>query len=101
MRHIDDLRIRRLNHVDGLARRLLHLNGLLRVAAQRPSGVGLRAKPLNRVGHGALITGEGFADGGIIVNVLRHHLEHLREVHQGNEGGVESLLLRGVGQRRA
>jgi len=35
------------------------------------------------------------------VNVLRHHLQHLRKVHQRNERGIESLLLRGVGERRA
>jgi hypothetical protein len=31
--------------------------------------------------------------------VLRHHFEHLRKIHQRDEGRVESLLLRCVGER--
>lgn len=100
-RHIHNLRIRWLNHVDGLARRLLHFYRMLRVAAQRSGRVGLRPKPLNRICHCALVAHEFVADCGIVVNVLRHHLEHLREVHQSNERGIKSLLLRGVGERRS
>jgi hypothetical protein len=33
--------------------------------------------------------------------VLRHHLQHLRKIHQRNERRIESLLLCRVGERRA
>jgi hypothetical protein len=37
-------------------------------------------------------------NGGIIVDVLRHHLQHLRKIYQCDKRGIESLLLRRVRQ---
>jgi hypothetical protein len=99
LRHVHHLRIRRLNHINGLPCRLLHFNGLLRVGTERSRGIGLRTQPLNRVGHRALIRRKCLSNGGIIVDVLRHHLQNLRKIYQRNKGGIESLLLRGIGER--
>ncbi len=55
LRHVHHLRIDRLDHVDGLAPTLLHLDLLLRGAAQRARCVGLRPQPLNRCRHLILI----------------------------------------------
>jgi hypothetical protein len=38
---------------------------------------------------------------GIVVDILRHHLQHVGEGHQRNEGRVEALRLRGVRQLTA
>ncbi len=101
LRHIDDLRIRRLNYIHSLACRLLHLDRLLRIAAKRTSGIGLSPQSLNRLRHSSLISRERLSDGGVIVDVLRHHLQHLREIHQGDKCRIESLTLSRIGQRGA
>jgi hypothetical protein len=40
-------------------------------------------------------------DGGIIVDVLSHHVQHLRETHERDKGRIESLHLCRIGQRGA
>jgi hypothetical protein len=55
LRHIDDLRVRRLDYVDRLTRRLLYLYLLLCIAAQRAGGVCLSPQPLNRLSDSSLI----------------------------------------------
>lgn len=99
LRHINHLRIRRLNHINGLAWRLLYLHRLLRVASQRPSSISLCAQPLNGVRDGGLIVRERLTDGRVVVDVLSHHLEDLRKIHKSDERRIESLLLRRVGER--
>lgn len=42
------MRIRRLDHIDRLTRRLLHFDLLLRIAAQRARSVCLSPQSLNR-----------------------------------------------------
>jgi hypothetical protein len=37
-------------------------------------------------------------DRGVIVDVLRHHLQHLRKTGQRDECRIESLFLCGVGE---
>jgi hypothetical protein len=37
-------------------------------------------------------------DSGIIVNILRHHRDHIRKPGQGNECRIETLLLGSSGQ---
>lgn len=96
---VHDLRIGRLNHINCLPARLLHRHGLLRIAAQRPGCVGLSAQALNRIGDSCLIGREDVPDCGVVVNVLRHHVEDLRKIYECDECGVEPLLLGGIGER--
>lgn len=96
-RHINHLRARRLDYINCLARRLLHLYSLLRIASQRPGRIGLSSQPLNRVGHSRLISRERLTDRGVVVDVLRHHRQHLRKIRQRDKRGIESLSLRCVG----
>ena len=100
LRYIHHLRVHRLDHVDGLACILLHLDLLLRSAAQGARCVGLRPQPLNRCRHLILIRRDGCPDGGIVVNILRHHPQHLGKADQSNECRVEALLLGSRGQLR-
>ncbi len=39
---------------------------------------------------------ERSTDGGIVIDVLRHLVEHARKSHQRDEGGVEPGLLRSI-----
>jgi hypothetical protein len=101
LRHIDYLRIRRLNDIDGLACDLLHLNLLLLIAAQRSCGIGLGAQTLDGSSYFRLIGCHSLPNGGVVVDVVRHHLEHGREGDQSDEGRIEPLLLGGIGERGA
>ncbi len=97
-RNVDDLGIRGLNYVDGFAGGLLHLDLLLLSALQSAGIIGLIAQTLDGGGDGALIGGEGGANGGVVVNVIGHHGENVREICERDEGGIEALLLGGVGE---
>jgi len=48
-----------------------------------------------------LIGRKGLPDRGIIVNVLRHHIQHLRKTGQRDKRRIESLFLCCVGERRS
>jgi hypothetical protein len=80
---------------------LLHFHFLLLSGAQRAGVVGLSPQALNRRGDRFLVSGERLPDCAIIVDVLSHHVEHLRKVHQRNECRIESLLFCSIGERRA
>jgi len=82
-------------------RPLLYDHCLLLIRAQCAGGVGLRPQPLNGIGDCSLIDGERLTDGGVVVDILRHHVQHLRKIHQCDECWVESLLLGGIGERRS
>jgi hypothetical protein len=94
LRHINDLRIDRLDYIDRLAGRLLHYDLLLRSGLQGARSIGLVAQALDRGGDCSLIGRKGRADRGIVVDVLSHHVEHARKIHQRNERRIKSLLLR-------
>jgi hypothetical protein len=95
------LRVRGLNYIDRLARRLLHFHLLLGVTLQRPSRVSLGSQSLNRGRNRSLIRQKGLPDGGVIVNVLRHHVQHLRKIRQRNKCRIKPLPLRRIGEGRA
>jgi hypothetical protein len=97
LRHVNDLRIGRLNDVDGLAGDLLDFDLLLLIAAERSGGVGLGPKALDGSSHLSLIGRRGLADRGVVVDVIRHHLKHGREGDESEEGWIEALFLRGIG----
>jgi hypothetical protein len=94
------LRIRRLNYVDRLATRLLHLHLLLLIAAQVPCGIRLVPQSLDRGTHRSLIRRKRLPNGGIVINVLRHHVKHVWEVYKCNKCRIKSLLFRRIGERR-
>ena len=96
--NINNLGIHGLNYIKGLAPILLQLNLLLLGGAQRTGAVGLIAQALDGSGDGSLIGLKCLADGGVVVDILRHHLEHFGEIHQRNKRWIEPLLLRGIGQ---
>jgi hypothetical protein len=48
-----------------------------------------------------LIRRKGLPDRGVIVNVLRHHIQHLRKTGQRDESRIESLFFCCVGERRS
>ena len=101
LRHIDYLRAGRLDHVDRRASGLLDFHLLLLVGAQGTRGVGLRAQALNRGGYYSLIRRKGLPDGGVIVDVLRHHLQYLRKIYQCDKRGIEALFRGGIGEGSA
>jgi hypothetical protein len=98
LRNIHHLRIRRLNYINCLARSLLHLHLLFRGAAQSARAISLISQALNRSRDCSLIRRECLTDGCIIVDILRHHLEHLRKIDQRDKCRIESLLLRRIRQ---
>jgi hypothetical protein len=98
LRNINHLRIRRLNYINCLARRLLHLHLLFRGAAQSARVISLISQALNRSRDCSLIRREGLTDGRIIVDILRHHVEHLRKIDERDKCRIESLLLRCIRQ---
>jgi hypothetical protein len=100
-RYINHLRVGRLNYVDRLAGRLLHLHLLLLIALQVPRGVRLVPQSLDRSTHCALIRRKRLPDGGVVVDVLRHHVEHVWEIYQRNKCGIKTLLFCRIGERRA
>jgi hypothetical protein len=61
----------------------------------------LGSQPLNRSGNRRLVRQKRLADGGVIVDVLRHHGHDLRKIHQRYKRWIECLRLRRVGQRGA
>jgi hypothetical protein len=88
-----------LNYINRLTRRLLHFHLLLGIALQRPGRIRLSSQSLNGGSDRSLISRKGLPDGGIIVDVLRHHVEHLRKICQRNKCRIESLALSRVGER--
>jgi hypothetical protein len=94
------LRIRGLNDIDRLWT-LLYDDCLLLIRLQCARGVGFRPQPLNGISDCCLISGERLANGGVVVDIFRHHVQHLGKIHQRDECGVESLLLGGIGERRS
>jgi hypothetical protein len=80
---------------------LLHLNLLLRRAAQRSRLVGLRTQPLNRRRYLRLIRRDSGSNRSVVVDILGHHLDHRRKVGESNKRRVEILLLRRIRQRRS
>jgi hypothetical protein len=98
LRDVDDLRIGRLNDVDGLIGDLLHLNLLLLVGAKGSSGIGLAAQALDGGSHLGLVGRHRLANCGVVVDMVRHHLEHGGEGDEREEGRIEPLFLCGVGE---
>jgi hypothetical protein len=84
-----------------LTRRLLHFHLLLGITLQRPGRVSLGTQSLNRCCDCCLIRRKRLPDGGVIVDVLRHHVQHLRKICQRDKCRIEPLFLRCIGKLRA
>ncbi len=97
---VNDLRVSRLDDIDGL-RSGLDLDHLLGAGPEGARGVGLVAEALDGVGDLSLVAADGLADGGVVVDVAGHHLEDGGEGDEGEEGRIVTLLLGGVGERGA
>ena len=96
------MRICRLDDVDRLIRGgLLHFYLILVAAAQRARSIGLSAQPLNRSGDRRLVRRKRGADRRVVVNILGHHGDNLRKIHQRYERWIESRSLRRVSARLA
>ncbi len=91
--YINHLWIGRLDHIDGL-RTLLDNNCLLWRGLQRPRRIGLCAQPLDSFRNTCLVCRHGLTDGGIVIDIFGHHLQHARKLHQRNKCRIKSLLLR-------
>ncbi len=76
---------------------LLHLYLLLWSAAQCARSIRLRPQTLDSCRHLALICRDRRSNGGIVVDILRHHLDYLGKACQGDECRIKTLLL---GSRR-
>ena len=102
LRNVDHLRICRLDYVHRLSRGgLLHFHLIISVGAQCAGVISLRAQTLNRIGDGSLVGCERVADGAVVVDVLGHHGDDLRKIHQRDKCGIESGSLRRVSERSA
>ena len=95
------MRTSRLDYVDRLTRGLLHFDLKLGVTAQGARGIGLGAQALNRSGNRRLVRQECVADGGVIVDILRHHGYDLRKIHERDKRWIKSRRLCRVGERGA
>jgi hypothetical protein len=73
---------------------------LLLIALQVPRDVRLVPQSLDRSAHCSLIRRKRLPDGSVIVDVLRHHVEHIWEIHQRNKRGIKPLLFCRIGQCR-
>jgi hypothetical protein len=80
LRHVDYLRIRRLDHYHLLGASLLRDHRLLRSSLQITSLFRLQPKPLDRVENRALARGERCAKLFGPFNLRTHHVNDLREV---------------------
>src|SRR4051812_48473047 len=90
LRHVDDLRVRRLDDDPLLARRgRLRLHLLLRVGRERSHALGLLAQLLDGVEDGGAIRGEDLAQPRGPGDLLRHRGDDRREQRQGDEARLE------------
>src|SRR6201999_3876873 len=83
LRQVHHLRISRLNYVDGLPAILLDVHHLLGRRAQCARCVSLCAQSLNRRRDLSLVRQHRSPNGRIVVDIFRHHLDHLGKTHQG------------------
>jgi hypothetical protein len=97
-RNVHNLRVRRsdLNNAASLV--ILHDDLLLRAAAQCSGAVGQLAQTLHRIHYRIWVRLECRSDRGVVVDILRHHREHLGKLDQRNECRIEALRLRRVGE---
>jgi hypothetical protein len=72
---------------------MLYLDLLLRIAAKRARSIRLSPQPLNRSSNRSLIGQKRLPEGCVIVDVLRHHSQHVRKIYQRDKCRIESLLL--------
>ena len=101
LRHVDDFRLRRLEHDDFLALLLLGLD-LHRLGGLQVADVDrLLAQTLHGIEHAGLVGDERLAQFGGPAHFHAHHVDGLRELHQRANRRRETGLRRAVVQRLA
>jgi hypothetical protein len=88
-----------LNYDDLSPVLLFHGDLLILVAVERARGVCLLTQRLDRRHHRCLIRLERLSQRSVVINIYRHRVQHRRKGHQRDEGRIEPLPLRGVGER--
>jgi hypothetical protein len=73
---------------------------LLLIALQIPGSIRLCAQPLNRRTHCSLIGRKRLSNRGEVVDVLGHHVQHVRKIHKRNKRRIETLRLCRISERR-
>ncbi len=71
---------------------------LVFIGVERTPGKGVLTQCLNRRHHRLLVGLERLTQRGIIIQILRHHIQHCGKIHQRDEGRIEALLLRRIRQ---
>jgi hypothetical protein len=82
--HVDDLRIGWLDPDDPA---LLYVD-LLVIIDQHPLGIGLGPDPLDRIVDFFFLEKHGLAQVRGPCDVLGQHPDHVRELHEGDDGGI-------------
>jgi hypothetical protein len=72
---------------------------LLLIAAQVSRSVRLVSQSLDRRTYCSLIGGERLPNGRKVIHVFRHHVQHVRKIHQRNKRRVETLRLCRIRER--
>jgi hypothetical protein len=91
-RNVHHLRIRRLHNHHLRATVLLHRDRLVLVAIQRTRSIGLLPQRLYSRHHRLLIRLERRPQRRIVINMRRHHVQHLRKGHQRHKSRIEPTL---------
>jgi hypothetical protein len=99
LRNINYLRVRRLHDHHLRAPVLLHRNRLVLIAIQRTRSIGLLPQRLYGRHHRLLIRLKSSPQRRIVINVRRHHVQHLRKGYQRHKSRIEPTLQSGILQR--
>jgi hypothetical protein len=99
LRNINHLRIRRLHNHNLRAAVLLHRNRLVLIAIQRARSISLLPQRLYRRHHRLLIRLERSPQCRIVINMRRHHVQHLRKGHQRHKSWIKPTLQSRILQR--
>jgi hypothetical protein len=99
LRYVDDLWIGRFDQYQLLPVVVLEDDTLLWPALQCTGLISVLTQNLNCIHDGCLIRLKGSADRRVVIDVLRHHVDDLRKVHQGEERWIEALRLSRIHER--
>jgi hypothetical protein len=99
LRNINHLRIRRLHDHYLRVPVLLHRNRLVLIAIQRTRGISLLPQRLDSRHHRLLVRLERSTQRRIVINMRRHHIQHLRKGHQRHKSRIKPTLKSRILQR--
>jgi hypothetical protein len=99
LRHKDYLRIRRLHHNHLGPTLVFDPHRLVLIRIQHARGKRPLPQPLHRIHHRSLVRLKRGPQRRKVVDMRRHHSQHLGKVHKRNKGGIETSSLRSIRQR--